>query len=150
MKIAFACDHAGIQHKEKILEFLKSKNHEVIDCGCFSEVSCDYADTGGKAAGLVSRGTCERGVLTCGSGTGMCIVANKFPGIRAALAFSDEIVKLSREHNDSNIICIPGRFFDTGTVLRWLNLWLDTNFSNDERHIRRINKIKEIEKQTCS
>lgn len=149
MKIAFGCDHAGVKFKTKIFEFLKTLSHEIIDCGCFNEQSCDYIDFGYTVAKYVSKGTCEKGILICGTGIGMSITANKVPGIRAAVCFSEEIAKLVSEHNNANILCLSGRFFNIETLLRWIKIWLETPFSNEERHLRRINKIKEIEKEIC-
>ena len=108
MKIALASDHAGYKLKEAIKEYLTE--YEVIDFGTNSTESMDYPDTGFKAAETVAKGKCERGILICGSGLGMSIVANKVKGIRAALCNSVELARLSRQHNDANILVLQGRF----------------------------------------
>jgi len=140
MIIAFGCDHAGYPVKEKITEFLKSKGHTVIDCGCFSEESCDYPDYAIAVARKVSKGVAERGILVCGTGIGMSIAANKIRGIRAAVCYSEETAVLSRKHNDANILCIGSRFFNISDILRWIDVWLETPFEGG-RHERRIKKF---------
>ena len=143
MKIAFACDHAGYEIKTRIIAQLRSLGHEVLDFGCAGPESCDYPDYGFAAAAAVSRGEAERGVLICGTGIGMSIVANKVPGVRAALVTNNETARLSREHNDTNVICFAARFAKADEIIQWLGTWLTTPFSNELRHIRRIEKIKE-------
>jgi ribose 5-phosphate isomerase B len=145
MKIAFGTDHGGFEFKEQIIGLLKSLGHDVVDCGCFSNASCDYPDFGYAVACLVSKGDCDKGVLICGTGVGISISANKLPGIRAAVCYSDEVAKLISEHNDANIICLSGRMFTIDVLLRWIKTWITTPFSNEPRHVTRINKIKQIE-----
>ena len=142
MKIALASDHAGFELKEAIKEFLTE--HELTDFGTHSTESMDYPDTGFKAAEAVARGECERGILICGSGLGMSIVANKVKGIRAALCNSVELARLSRKHNDANILVLQGRFISKYLARDIIKVWLSTNFS-EGRHIQRIEKIKKYE-----
>ena len=142
MKIALASDHAGFELKEAIKEFLTE--HELTDFGTHSTESMDYPDTGFKAAEAVARGECERGILICGSGLGMSIVANKVKGILAALCNSVELARLSRKHNDANILVLQGRFISKYLARDIIKVWLSTNFS-EGRHIQRIEKIKKYE-----
>ena len=143
MKIALASDHAGFELKEAIKDFLTE--HEVIDFGTHSTESMDYPDTGFKAAEAVTRGECERGILICGSGLGMSIVANKVKGIRAALCNSVELARLSRQHNDANILVLQGRFISKKQARDIIETWFSTEFDGG-RHKRRIDKISKFEK----
>lgn len=145
MKIAFACDHAGYDVKELIINQLRQLGHEVIDFGCSGTASCDYPDHGFAAARAVSRGEAERGVLVCGTGIGMSIIANKVKGVRAALVTNNEVAGLTRQHNDSNVICLAARFTKPEDISQWLGTWLATPFSGEPRHIKRIEKIKDME-----
>ncbi len=144
MKIALASDHAGYELKEAIKEYLTE--HEIIDFGTGSTEPMDYPDTGFKAAEAVAKGDCERGILICGSGLGMSIVANKVKGIRAALCHSVELARLSRQHNDANILILQGRFMSKYLAKDIIKIWLSTEFS-EGRHINRINKIKKYERK---
>ncbi|MDP8209689.1 MAG: ribose 5-phosphate isomerase B [Candidatus Stygibacter australis] len=138
MKIALASDHAGFPLKEVIKKYLKE--HEVTDFGCFNEESMDYPDTGFPAAMAVRDGECERGILICGTGIGMSIVANKVKGIRASLCHCEEFAILTRKHNDSNMLTLPGRFLDENIAIKIVDAWLNTEFENG-RHQKRIDKI---------
>ena len=142
MKIALASDHAGYELKEAIKEYLTA--YEVIDYGTFSLESMDYPDTGFKAAEAVSNGECDRGILICGSGIGMSIVANKVKGIRAALCVSTEFATLSRKHNDANILVLPGRFVSRHFAGEIIRIWFSAEFEGD-RHQRRLDKISKYE-----
>ncbi len=143
MKIALATDHAGFQLKEAIKDFLTE--YEIIDFGTHSTESIDYPDTGFKAAEAVAKGECEKGILICGSGLGMCIVANKVKGIRAALCNSVELARLSRQHNDANILVLQGRFISYNLAKKIIKAWFSTEFDGG-RHQRRIDKISKHEK----
>ena len=143
MKIALASDHAGYELKEAIKDFLTE--YEVIDFGTDSTESMDYPDTGFKAAEAVSNGKCERGILICGSGLGMSIVANKVKEIRAALCHSVELARLSRQHNDANILVLQGRFISHNLAKKIIKVWFSTKFDGG-RHQRRIDKISRYEK----
>ncbi|MCK4312240.1 MAG: ribose 5-phosphate isomerase B [Candidatus Cloacimonetes bacterium] len=142
MKIALASDHAGYELKEAIKDFLTE--YEVIDFGTHSTESMDYPDTGFKAAEAVAKGDCERGILICGSGLGMSIVANKVKGIRAALCHSVELARLSRQHNDANILVLQGRFISKYLARDIINVWLSTEF-DEGRHKQRVDKISRYE-----
>ncbi|MBC8278164.1 MAG: ribose 5-phosphate isomerase B [FCB group bacterium] len=141
MKIALASDHAGYKIKEVIKKFLSGTEHQVQDFGTFSEESMDYPDTAHPAAHSVADGNNDTGILICGSGQGMQLTANRYPGIRAALCWSPEIAGLARQHNNANILAIPGRFVEGDTAIAIVEIWLKTNFEGG-RHQRRIDKIK--------
>ncbi len=143
MKIAIGSDHQGFKLKEKLKEKLQKLNHEVSDFGCFSEESCDYPDFAVPVAEAVARGDCNKGILICKSGIGMSITANKVPGVLAALVRDEEMAKLASEHNNANVICLSSNP-DANKIMNIVNTWLNTSFGW-ERHLRRINKIKEVE-----
>ncbi len=148
MKIYLATDHAGFELKEKIKSYLLEKNFEVEDCGAFEfDKNDDYPDFISKAAKKTSEDSSSFGIVFGKSGAGECIAANKIKKIRAVLAFSEENVKLAREHNDANILSLGSAFIDEELAKKLVDIFLTTNFTNEERHIRRINKIKEIENQ---
>ena len=148
MKIAIASDHAGFELKEKIKKLLDELDYKYKDFGTNSNDSVDYPDYGLKVVESVARKEYDRGILICGSGIGMCMTANKVPGIRAALCHNVETAKLSREHNDSNILTFGARMIDEKTARDLVKVWLKTEFLGD-RHLRRVNKMKEIEKKYC-
>lgn len=143
MKIALGSDHAGFQLKESLKSYLQSQDHEVIDFGCDSEERCDYPDYGYKAVKAVSDGKVERAVLVCGSGIGICMVANKVKGIRAAVLRIEEDAKLSRGHNDANVACFGGRLTDSKKAQKLLDIFLKTPFEGG-RHIDRLAKLEKL------
>lgn len=149
MKLAIGSDHAGVHLKNQVLDLLKHKGIQVVDYGTNNEESVDYPDFGMQVAEAVSRGEIDRGILLCGSGIGMSIVANKFPGVRAALCYDTQTAKLSRQHNDSNILVMGGRLLKEAQALEIVKTWLNTEFEGG-RHARRIQKIYEIEKKNMS
>ncbi len=142
MKIAIASDHAGYQLKEELKAAFPQ--HEFQDFGANSESSMDYPDTGYPAARAVADGTCELGILICGSGIGMSITANKVPGIRAALCGITDVARLSRMHNNANVLVLAGRFTATAYAIEIVKAWLETPFEGG-RHENRINKIHQGE-----
>lgn len=143
MKIAIGSDHGGFNYKEKVKMVLAAQGVEIVDVGTNSLDSCDYPAFAKKVAGMVASGEVERGILICGTGIGMSIVANKFKGVRAALCSDLFSAKATREHNDSNILCMGERVLDEELMLKIVGVWLNTPFSNDERHKRRISMIEE-------
>ncbi|MEN6317298.1 MAG: ribose 5-phosphate isomerase B [Syntrophaceae bacterium] len=145
-RIIIGSDHAGFSLKEDIKVFLTDMEYTVTDVGTQSTESVDYPDFGVKVAERVSAGEFDQGILVCGSGVGMAIVANKFPLIRAVLCLDAETARLSRLHNDSNILVLAGRRTDTDTAKSIVQMWLNTAFEGG-RHQRRINKIRELELQ---
>jgi ribose 5-phosphate isomerase B len=146
MKIAIGSDHAGFELKEKIKELLKELGHEYNDYGTDSSESVDYPEYGLKVAEAVSKKECDKGILICGSGIGMCMSANKVPGVRAALCMNPEMARLSREHNDANVLTMGSRLIDENTAKEIVKVWLKTKFLGD-RHLRRVNKMVNIEKK---
>ncbi|MCD6403123.1 MAG: ribose 5-phosphate isomerase B [Candidatus Aenigmarchaeota archaeon] len=143
-KLAIGSDHAGFRLKEKLKKYLESKGFSVIDVGTDSEESVDYPDFAFKVAKLVSEGKCKRGILVCGTGLGMSIAANKVKGIRATVCWNEEVARLSRLHNDSNVLCLGGRLLTFEEAKRIVEVWLETEFEGG-RHLRRIKKISEFE-----
>ena len=146
MQIGLACDHGGFELKEELKAFLKSIGIEPIDMGTFNEDSVDYPDFGVLVAEKVSRGELEKGILICGTGIGMSIVANKFPRVRAALANDLYSSRCSREHNDANILVIGGRIVGKELAKEIVKVWLETPFAGG-RHKRRLEKIEALEKE---
>ena len=138
MKIAIGNDHAAVEMKNEIKAYLESKGHEVINFGTDTSDSCDYPVYGQKVAEAVASGQVEEGVLICGTGIGMSMAANKEEGIRAALCHDVFSAQATREHNNANILCMGARVVGPGLALMISDTFLDTPFSNDERHIRRI------------
>lgn len=146
MQIGLACDHGGFELKEELKAFLKSHGVEPVDMGAFSEDSVDYPDFGVLVAEKVSRGELQKGILICGTGIGMSIVANKFPRIRAALVNDLYSSRCSREHNDANILIIGGRIVGKELAREIVKVWLETPFGGG-RHKRRLEKIEALEKE---
>jgi ribose 5-phosphate isomerase B len=140
MRISIGCDHAGFQLKEKIIDFILSLNHDVLDCGTLTEERCDYPDYAHLVAKDVSDSFSDMGVLICGSGNGVSMTANKWQGVRCALCWNDEIAKLAREHNDANILSIPSRFMSEEDIFTMLSTFLNTEFEGG-RHTNRVYKI---------
>ena len=148
MKIFLAADHAGFELKEKIKKYLLDKNYETEDCGAFEFKSDDdYPDFVEKAALKAVQNNHSFAIVFGKSGTGEAIVANKINGIRAVVGLNTEIIKLAREHNNANVLSLGSSFADTKKAKGLIELFLNTPFLNEERHIRRIKKITEIEKR---
>jgi len=144
--IYIGADHAGFQLKETIKEYLSQLGHEHKDLGNHIEDNNDdYPDFGIAVAQKVAEEN-AKGILICGTGMGMCIVANKIKGIRAVLCYNEYMAEQARTHNDSNILCLAGRAVDTELAKGIVKAWLGTKFSGEDRHLRRINKIKALEK----
>ena len=138
--IPIGCDHAGFELKQSIIKYLQSKGYEVIDKGCYSEESIDYADFAHPVALYVEAHPGVKGILLCGSGNGINMTANKHQGIRSALCWKTEIAKLAREHNDANILTLPARFITEQEAFDMIDVFFDTEFEGG-RHQRRIEKI---------
>jgi len=148
MRIAVGTDHRGFHIRSKLIELLGRLGHEVDDEGTFSSDAVDYPDIAATVAGKVSHGEVERGILVCGTGLGMCIAANKFPGVRAAPCHDDLTAEMSRRHNDTNILCLSGDLLGERLIDRMVELWLSTPFEGG-RHARRVNKIIELERKAA-
>ena len=141
--IAIASDHGGYELRQKIMEHLAKRGLEYVDCGCDSPASCDYPDYGKAACAKVVSGECDRAIIICGTGIGISMTANKIRGIRAALCGDCFSAKATREHNDANVLALGARVVGLDLALMIVDTFLDTPFSNDERHIRRISKIED-------
>ena len=136
--IAIACDHGGYELKQEIMAHLKEREIAYKDFGCDSPKSCDYPIYANKVTDAITSGECELGILICGTGIGMSMAANKVPGIRAALCSDCFSAQATREHNNANILCMGARTIGAGLAIMITDIFLDTPFSNDERHVRRI------------
>ena len=143
-KFVIASDHGGLALKEAISAYLKEKNVEICDLGTMSDDSVDYPDYGIKVAQAVSLGEADGGILICGTGIGMSIVANKFPGIRAALITDEFTAQMSKEHNNANIIVMGGRVLTAEQAQKMVQIWLETSYEGG-RHQRRLDKIANLE-----
>jgi ribose 5-phosphate isomerase B len=145
MKIAIGADHAGFALKEQLRRLLAGEGHQVVDFGADSGESCDYPDFAQPVAREVAQGRADRGILVCSTGIGMAIAANKVAGVRAAPAQSDDEVRLTREHNDANVLTLGAKYLDEERASRLVALFLDTSFLGG-RHSRRVAKIAQLEK----
>lgn len=141
--IGLGSDHGGFALKQEIMSHLDERGIAYKDMGCYDESSCDYPDYARAVANEVTSGACESGILICGTGIGISIAANKIKGIRAALCHDCFSAQATREHNNANILALGARVVGAGHALMIVDTFLDTPFSNDERHIRRINGIEE-------
>jgi ribose 5-phosphate isomerase B len=144
MNVAIGSDHRGFELKEKIREYLKSKNNSVIDEGTFSSESVDYPDFSAKVGKAVAKGEAQFGIVICGSGIGVSIAANKVKGIRAVNATNKDMAEMSRRHNNANVICFGSDFIDFNTAVSYWEIFAATEFDGGERHERRIQKINNI------
>jgi ribose 5-phosphate isomerase B len=145
MRIALASDHAGYAEKERLKAVLSDLGVEFDDLGTRSEESVDYPDFARAVAEQVADGRVEQGVLVCGSGTGMAITANKVPGVRAAVAWSEEIARLARQHNNANVLAIGARTTPPDDIPKIVRAWFSTEFEGG-RHAARVNKISDVER----
>ncbi len=147
-KIYIGADHAGWELKEALEEYLKEKQFEVIDMGNQNLVDGDdYPDFGYAVAKRVVTDENAHGIVICGNAQGICMVANKVKGVRAATGFNEDVAKSAREDDNSNILCLPGRHLDIEDGKKIVDMWLGTEFSGKERHVRRLKKVEEIENQ---
>jgi ribose 5-phosphate isomerase B len=144
MRIAVGTDHRGFELRQKVIELVERLGHEVEDTGTFTCEAVDYPDIAAAVAGRVSRGEADRGILLCGTGLGMCIAANKFPGVRAAPCHDDLTAEMSRRHNDANVLCLSADLLGERLIDRMIELWLSTPFEGG-RHARRVQKIVDLE-----
>lgn len=147
MKISLACDHGGLELKNEIKAHLEARGFECRDFGTFTKDSCDYPDYARPAAEAVASGECERGILVCTTGIGVSITANKVNGVRCALLHDKMSARLTREHNDTNMMALGAGVVGPMLALEIVDTWLDTPFSGVERHQRRIDKVMAIEKK---
>lgn len=141
MKIALGADHGGRSHKDAIKRQLVAQGFDVIDYGTFKDASVDYTDYALPVSHAVANKEVDKGILICGTGIGMSIMANKVRGVRAALVHDLFTAKATREHNDTNVLAMGGRVISEELALQIVDIWVKTEFSNEERHVRRIGKI---------
>ncbi len=146
MKISIGCDHGALALKNKLVEHLTAQGHEVKDFGTYTCASCDYPDFAAAAARAVASGECEKGIVLCTTGIGVSISANKIHGIRCALLSDPWSAKMTRLHNDTNMMAMGAGVVGENLALEIADTWLGTAFSGEERHQRRIDKVMELEK----
>lgn len=142
--IPIASDHAGFELKEKVIKFLSSKNIDTKDFGTYSSDSVDYPDFAHKLGSAINKGEYKRGIVICGSGNGVQMTVNKYPGVRCALCWNEEIASLARQHNDANILSLPARFIPEELALKIVDIFLNTDFEGG-RHQRRVEKINKLQ-----
>ena len=141
MKISLACDHGGLELKNQIIDYLKAQGHSVNDFGTYSHDSCDYPDFAKPAALAVANGECERGIVVCTTGIGVSMVANKVKGVRCALCLNPDMAKMTRLHNNANVIALGQKYVDFDTAKQIVDNFLNTEFEGG-RHAVRVNKIE--------
>ncbi len=146
MRISIGSDHRGVDVKRQIIDLLRQLGHEAMDAGTQSEESVDYPDIAAEVGRRVSQSESDRGILICGTGIGMAIVANKFPGVRAAPCHDDLTAEMSRRHNDLNVLCLSADLLGVKLIDHMVEIWLTTEFDGG-RHTRRVNKISELDQQ---
>jgi ribose 5-phosphate isomerase B len=146
MRIAVGTDHRGYSIRSKVVELVERLGHEVVDVGTYTNDAVDYPDIAAVVCHKLSHGEVDRGILICGTGLGMCIVANKFPGVRAAPCHDDLTVEMSRRHNDTNVLCLSADLLGERLIDRMIELWLSAPFEGG-RHARRLEKIHQLEEQ---
>ena len=148
-RLAIASDHGGLEMKRRLVDYLEARDYEVLDLGTDSPESVDYPDFAEKLCRAILDGKADRGILVCGTGIGMSITANKFKGIYAALCTNEFMARMSREHNDSNVLCLGGRVLGDEAAKGIVEVWLNTPFAGG-RHTRRIGKIRALEGQNIT
>lgn len=149
MRIAVGCDHRGLNLKRVIMGIISQEGHSYEDFGCYNTASVDYPDIGDKVAQAVAEGSFEHGILVCSTGIGMSMVANKVPGVRAALCHDAFSARRSREHNDANVLCLGESVIGEGLAKEIVTAYLGTKFEGG-RHIQRLEKMQEIEQRCLS
>jgi len=145
--IALACDHGGFDLMKNIKEYLDSAGLEYNDFGTFTPDYCDYPTVAAPAANAITNGVCDNGIFVCGTGIGMSIMANKTCGIRAALCTNCYMAEMSRNHNDANVLVLGGRVVDAGTAVEMVKVFLNTSFSDKEKHHRRVDMLNKLDRR---
>ena len=148
MKIVIGCDHRGVEIKGRLVPALRSMGHEVVDVGTEGAESVDYPDYAYEVAKRVGKKDMDRGLLICGTGTGMCMAANKVRGVRAAVCQDTLTAEMSRRHNDANVLCLSADLLGEDQMTQMIRIWLETPFEGG-RHARRVEKIAKIEEEQC-
>ncbi len=146
MKISIGCDHGALALKNKVADHLRGQGHEVMDFGTHTAASCDYPDFAAAAARAVASGECEKGIVLCTTGIGVSISANKIDGVRCALLSDPWSAKMTRLHNDTNMMALGAGVVGENLALEIVDIWVGTEFSGEERHQRRIDKVMALEK----
>ena len=146
MRIAVACDHGALALKNVVIPHLQSKGYDVADFGTYTSESCDYPEFAGAAAIAVARGNCDKGIVMCTTGIGVSICANKVDGIRCALLSDTKSAEMTRLHNDTNMMALGAGIISQELAFQIVDIWLDTPFSQEDRHQRRIDKVMALEK----
>lgn len=147
MKISIGCDHSALELKNSVISHLKAKGYEVIDRGTYTKDSCDYTDYGYMVAKDIQTKEADRGIVICFTGIGMSMIANKVKGVRCALVHNKDAALLTREHNDSNCLALSAKYTPAVYANEIVDIWLETKFSENERHARRIAKISKYEEE---
>ena len=145
MRIALGSDHGGFEYKSRLIMFLKREGHEVIDCGTETTESCHYPLFAFKVGELVASNQADRGILVCTTGEGIAIAANKVKGVRCGIGFNDDVCRLMVEHNNANVIAFSQKYMEYPDVEKRANIFLNTTFTDEGRHLTRVNLIKEFE-----
>ena len=145
MRVALAADHAGFDFKQRLVRELEQLGHEVTDYGTGSTESCDYPDYAIPAARSVAEGKADRAILVCTNGIGMAMTANRIPGVRGALVYNERSAAMTRQHHDSNVLCLGAGEFPADELLAWVRIWLGTAFEGG-RHARRVGKFEALDK----
>lgn len=147
MTISIGCDHGAFALKHRLISHLEKQSHVLLDCGCYDTSSCDYPDPCGDAARAVADGKCERGIVLCTTGIGASIAANKVRGVRCALLTDTWTAKMTRLHNDTNVMALGAGIVGESLALEIVDTWLNTNFSREEHHQKRIDKLMRLEQK---
>ena len=147
MRISIGCDHSALELKNELIKYLEEKGHVISDKGTFTKDSCDYTDFGYMVAKDLKDGKADRGIVICFTGIGMSIIANKVKGVRCALVGSKDAAQLTREHNDTNCLALSAKYTGYALAKEIVDVWLNTEFSHNERHQRRIDKISKYEEE---
>lgn len=150
MRIALGCDHGGFPLKQRIVAAIQDAGHEVVNCGTDSDCSVDYPDYALKVGRTIVSGDAERGVLLCGSGVGICVAANKIPGIRAGVCHDIYSAHQGVEHDDMNVLCLGARIIGEEVAVELVRAFINARFTREERHLRRLNKVLEIERDAVA
>lgn len=150
MRIALGCDHAGFPLKQRVASLVQSAGHEIIDCGTDSNCAVDYPDYARKVGETIIAGKADRGILVCGSGVGVSVAANKIPGIRAAICHDTYSAHQGVEHDSMNVLCIGARIVGEEVATELIRAFLNAQFTQEERHVRRLNKMLEIERDALA
>ncbi|WP_397571912.1 ribose 5-phosphate isomerase B [Schlesneria sp. T3-172] len=150
MRIALGCDHAGFPLKQRVASLIQAAGHQVIDCGTDSNCSVDYPDYARKVGETIIADQADRGILVCGSGVGVSVAANKIPGIRAAICHDTYSAHQGVEHDSMNVLCIGARIVGEEVATELVKAFMSAEFSSDERHVRRLNKVLDIERDALA